>query len=191
MESGALVAGDANAFFSESSVNAYMSEICPGKSSNSFTRYGAIEGYGYATERCVCYTDGSGCECDSQNEGMAVRNVATYGPAVVCIDASTWQDYNGGIMTSESGCSQEFLDVNHCVQAVGYAYTDTEDDEGGGSGSGSNSKSGSGSQDNGRREGYWIVRNQWSEYWGMSGYAWVAMGENTCGILNDMVQVYV
>jgi cathepsin F len=117
---------------------------------------------------------------------MAVRNLATYGPAVVCVDASTWKDYSGGIITSESGCSQKFLDVNHCVQAVGYAYTT--------SGGGSESENGShdsGSQDDsGSRQGYWIVRNQWSSYWGMSGYAWVAMGENTCGILNDFVQAY-
>jgi len=25
----------------------------------------------------------------------------------------------------------------------------------------------------------------------MNGYAYVAMGENTCGILNDMTQVYM
>lgn len=82
--------------------------------------------------------------------------------------------------------------MNHCVQAVGYAYTSNEDEGSGdsGSGSGSNSGSGSGSGDNGKREGYWIVRNQWSSYWGMNGYAYVAMGENTCGILNDMLQAY-
>lgn len=78
---------------------------------------------------------------------------------------------------------------------VGYAFTDGSnsdngDDEDGnnsGSDSGSNDKSGS----NDEREGYWIVKNQWSNYWGMSGYAYVAMGENTCGILNDMTQVYM
>jgi Papain family cysteine protease len=163
--------------------------------SNTFSRYGKIKGYGYSTDKCVCYTDGSGCDCDQQNEGYAVRNLATYGPAVVCLDASTWQDYTSGIITSESGCSSGFMDVNHCVQAVGYAYM-TEDEEKEGNGSGDkNSKSGSGdkeggSRDSGQRKGYWIVRNQWSKYWGMNGYAYVAMGDNTCGILNDMIQVY-
>jgi cathepsin F len=119
---------------------------------------------------------------------LAVRNLATYGPAVVCVDASTWQDYAGGIITSDSGCSQQFMDVNHCVQAVGYAYMDSNgnDEEDSGSGdSGSNDNGNSGS-----REGYWIIRNQWSSYWGMNGYAYVAMGDNTCGVLNDMIQVY-
>jgi len=140
--------------------------------------------------------DGSGCDCDQQSEGYAVRNLATYGPAVVCLDASTWQDYTEGIITSDSGCSSGFMDVNHCVQAVGYAYF-TDDDANNGSGSGDNSgsgsgdrNSGSGSRDSSNRVGYWIVRNQWSEYWGMNGYAYVAMGDNTCGILNDMIQAY-
>jgi Papain family cysteine protease/Cathepsin propeptide inhibitor domain (I29) len=177
----------------------YISQNCPASGSGDSSgeaRYGNIKGYGFATERCVCYSDGSGCDCDNQNEGMAVRNLASYGPATVCLDASVWQDYDGGIITSSSGCSSKFLAMNHCVQVVGYAYNDgsggddDEDDERSGSGSGSQD-SGSGSQDESGRVGYWIVRNQWSSYWGMNGYAYVAMGENTCGILNDMTQAYM
>lgn len=154
-------------------------------------RYGNIKGYGFATERCVCYSDGSGCDCDNQNENMAVRNLASYGPATVCLDASVWQDYEGGIITADSGCSAKFLAMNHCVQVVGYAYSsggDGDGEDGENSDSGSND---SGSADGGDREGYWIVRNQWSTNWGMSGYAYVAMGENTCGILNDITQAYL
>jgi len=161
------------------------------ESDSSSVRYGAIKGYAYATDRCVCYTDGSGCDCDEQNEALAVMNVASYGPATVCLEASQWQDYTGGIITADSGCSAAFLDMNHCVQVVGYAYTDVsdnDDDEGGqGSGSGSHDSG----EDSSHREGYWIVRNQWSSYWGMGGYAYVAMGDNTCGILNDMTQVFM
>lgn len=159
------------------------------------TRYGAVKGYGYATDRCICYTDGSGCDCDDQDEKTAVLNVASYGPAAVCLEASLWQDYEGGIMTSDIGCSSGFLDMNHCVEVVGYAFTDGSSDVEGGDNNNSRSGSGSGSNDRngsrGRREGYWIVKNQWSNYWGMNGYAYVAMGENTCGILNDMTQVYM
>ena len=92
--------------------------------------------------------------------------------------------------------------MNHCVQVVGYAFTTDADcngedcdgeeqnngNSGSGSGSGSNSKSGSG--DSGQRRGYWIIRNQWGENWGLNGYVWVAMGENTCGVLNDMTIAY-
>lgn len=177
----------------------------------------------------MCYTDGSGCSCDSQDENTAVRNVATYGPAVVCVDAAEWQDYSGGILTSASGCSADFLDVNHCVQVVGYAFAEAKNGNGHSGDRDSGDEHGSGdsrddkdrnlgSGDSGDKDvsydGYWIVRNQWSEYvstmehiifyacqttnlscfsflqWGMNGYAYVAMGENTCGILNDMLQVY-
>jgi hypothetical protein len=205
-------------YISEDMVKEYRQQVCPadddGSGSNdsndnnenydegeenenygdysSQGRYGNIKGYGYATDRCICYSDGSGCDCDEQDEGTAVANVASYGPAVVCLEASLWQDYSGGVMTADSGCGSAFLDMNHCVQAVGYAFTDgsdadDEEQDDGGSGSGSQS----GSNDESKRQGYWIIRNQWGSYWGMSGYAWVAMGDNTCGVLNDMTQAYL
>lgn len=192
---------------SEDDLDEYKSQICPiggdekskddrnaNEYGSAFERFGsAISGYGYATKKCICYTDGTGCECDSQDEGMAVRNIATYGPAVVCFDASTWKEYTGGIITSDSGCSSGFMDVNHCAQVVGYAYATTDNgDEQDGKNSHDSKDNGGSSQDSDLSvaQGYWIVRNQWSRYWGMSGYAYVAMGENTCGILNDMLIAY-
>jgi C1A family cysteine protease len=189
---------------SEYETSSYFGQICPSGSREggesysrsgdsqygtgfSATRYGQIKGYGYATDRCICYTDGSGCDCDKQNEKTAVLNIASYGPAAVCLEASTWSDYSSGIITSASGCGSGFLDMNHCVEVVGYAFTD-----GSNSNNDNNSKSHSGDgEDDGKREGYWIVKNQWSTYWGMGGYAYVSMGDNTCGILNDMTQVYM
>ena len=40
--------------------------------------------------------------------------MSTSGPISVCVDASSWQYYKGGVMSS---CGQS---VDHCVQAVGY-----------------------------------------------------------------------
>ena len=88
-----------------------------------YTRYGDIKSYVYATDKCTWFTDGTGCDCDQQDEALAIRNLASYGPATIFLDASVWQDYTGGILSDESGCSPALLDMNHCVQAVGYAFT--------------------------------------------------------------------
>jgi Papain family cysteine protease/Cathepsin propeptide inhibitor domain (I29) len=162
-----------------------IQNLCPADDKQGSNRYGSIGGYGYSTDRCICYSDGTGCNCEKQNEKLALQNIAAYGPATVCVDASLWQDYTGGIITSDLGCGSAFLDMNHCVQAVGYAYTDSSNQNE------KNSHSRDGSRDNKGREGYWIIRNQWSEYWGMNGYAFVAMGANTCGVLNDMTNVFM
>lgn len=181
----------------ENEMESIVQQTCPAdesgsqkndNSNSSSERFADITGYAYATDRCVCYTDGTGCDCDEQNEVLAVMNVATYGPATVCLEASTWQDYTGGIITADSGCSSGFMDMNHCVQAVGYAFQEVSANGDGEEEEGSGSKSGDGEK---TLEGYWIIRNQWTQYWGMNGYAYVAMGSNTCGVLNDMTQVFM
>jgi len=40
---------------------------------------------------------------------------STTGPVSVCVDASQWQYYNGGVLTS---CGNQ---IDHCVQLTGYA----------------------------------------------------------------------
>jgi cysteine peptidase A len=50
-------------------------------------------------------------------ESAMASYVQKTGPLSVCIDASTWNSYNGGIMKS---CGKK---VNHCVQAVGVDAT--------------------------------------------------------------------
>jgi cysteine peptidase B len=42
------------------------------------------------------------------------QQASTAGPVSVCVDASSWQDYSGGILTQ---CSNN---VDHCVQLTGY-----------------------------------------------------------------------
>lgn len=68
-----------------------------------------MQGYGYATERCVCYTDGSGCDCDDQDEQKAVLNIASYGPAAVCLEASLWQSYEGGSKYLDLFCHEAIV----------------------------------------------------------------------------------
>jgi hypothetical protein len=104
------MSGQSN-YYDEETVKSYRKEVCPATENGSKSqdnkensywkdgqenknyadyssqgRYGNIKGYGYATERCICYTDGSGCDCGDQDEDKAVRNIASYGPAVVCLE---------------------------------------------------------------------------------------------------------
>jgi len=119
-----------------------------------------ITGFNYATTPC---TD----DCDSQDEVEMANNVATVGPASICVDASTWQDYNGGVVSADS-CTHAYSDLDHCVQAVGYNYDGNNADN-----------------------SYWIVRNSWAESWGEDGYIRLAFGGNTCGLADLATQVTV
>lgn len=74
--------------------------------------------------------------CKNNNETEMLVNLVTYGPLSVCVDASTWQNYQGGIITSNCGDS-----LDHCAQLVGYDTSSTGVD-------------------------YWLVRNSWGIIWG-------------------------
>ena len=113
---------------------------------------GTISGFSYATPAC---DSGS---CDNQDETTLAAHVASTGPPSVCVDASGFDDYTGGVMTSKS-CSSAEAKLDHCVQIVGY----NQDAE----------------------TPYWIVRNQWDSDWGEAGYVYLKFGENTCGVADE------
>jgi len=92
------------------------------------------------------------------SETTLQQNLVGYGPLSVCVDASNWQDYQSGVMTWEECAWVNVLD--HCVQLVGY-------------------------QTQGNLGDYWIVRNSWGPDWGISGYIWLEMGSDTCGIAHE------
>jgi len=49
----------------------------------------------------------------------AMKNfVGTNGPLSICVDASSWQFYNGGVLKT---CGKQ---LDHCVQIVGYTKSD-------------------------------------------------------------------
>jgi C1A family cysteine protease len=81
-----------------------------------------------------------------------------YGGISIAIDASQWNSYTGGVMTSAS-CSSKPAKMDHAVQVVGYDM-DAADGP------------------------YWIVRNSWNTGWGEKGFIRLKAGENTCGIAN-------
>jgi len=79
-------------------------------------------------------------------------SIASGGPVSVCVDASTWSAYTGGILTQ---CGNQ---VDHCVQLTGYAHY------------------------NDHKKSYWIVRNSWGTDWGISGFIWIKIGRDLCAI---------
>jgi hypothetical protein len=53
--------------------------------------------------------------------------LASEQPLAVCVDASTWSKYTGGIVTADSiGCTSSYWNQDHCVQAVGFASIDSD-----------------------------------------------------------------
>lgn len=113
--------------------------------------YAEVEGFQYAVPKC---SDA----CEHQNLEQLAAATAE-GPVSVCLDASAWNSYTGGVLSYEACGPSGAMDLDHCVQLVGYNTTASSP--------------------------YWIVRNSWSEGWGEDGYIYLEYGKNTCGLAND------
>lgn len=119
-------------------------------------------------------------ESVSADEGSMVSAMDQNGPLSICIDASTWQYYQGGVL---SNCGTQ---IDHAVQAVGYDTSSTVqvtgwwDDDG----KKTDDKTDDSKPSSG---GYWIVKNSWGASWGESGYIRLSYGSNTCGITSNVV----
>lgn len=109
-----------------------------------------ITGFTYATTPCYGL-------CPSQDEATLLKNLGAVGPSSICVDASSWSGYQGGIYSS--GCSHAYTALDHCVQLVGY--------------------------NPGTTTPYWIVRNSWGTSWGEDGYIYLKYGANTCGVADE------
>jgi len=91
------------------------------------------------------------------SEQQAQSYLTSNGPLSVCVDAESWQYYNGGIITTSSDCGTS---LDHCVMITGYGTQD-----------GTN---------------YWWVRNSWGTDWGQSGYLQVQSMQDVCGIAQEI-----
>jgi len=91
------------------------------------------------------------------SEQQAQSYLTSNGPLSVCVDAESWQYYNGGIITTSDDCGTS---LDHCVMITGY-----------------------GSQDG---VSYWWVRNSWGSDWGQSGYLQVQSMQDVCGIAQEI-----
>merc|ERR1712010_57896 len=114
--------------------------------------YAQVTGYKYAVPPC---TSGA---CTSQDlKGFAEALEET--PLSICVNAGTWNDYTGGVMTSAACGPMGAMYQDPCVMAVGFNTQAPTP--------------------------YWIVRNSWATTWGEQGYIYLEMAKNTCGLADD------
>jgi len=97
----------------------------------------------------------------SENEQQMQQFTYTTGPPSVCVDASSWSGYNGGVITSAECGTQ----IDHCVQIVGWDVVSEMN--------------------------AWVVRNSWGTGWGYAGFLYVQMGTDACGIASTVTSPIV
>jgi len=114
--------------------------------------YAKVTGYKYAVKPC---TSGTCAHQDLKGFAQALEET----PLSICVNAGAWNDYTGGVMSSQA-CGPMGADYqDHCVMATGFNTTAPTP--------------------------YWIVRNSWASTWGEEGYIYLEMAENTCGLADD------
>merc|ERR1719473_569454 len=106
--------------------------------------YAQVTGYSYATKPC---TSGG---CTNQDlKAFAASLEKT--PVSICVNAGTWNDYTGGVLTAKACGSMGADSQDHCVMAAGFNSTASTP--------------------------YWIVRNSWASTWGEEGYIYLEMAK--------------
>merc|ERR1712054_295794 len=115
--------------------------------------YATVSGYSYAIPPC---TEGQSC-ANQDLKGLATALESS--PLSVCVNAETWNDYTGGVLTANACGSMGADSQDHCVMATGFNTTAPTP--------------------------YWIVRNSWASTWGEKGYIYLEYSENTCGLADD------
>ncbi|XP_059061006.1 cathepsin O-like [Achroia grisella] len=99
--------------------------------------------------------------CNVKEEEL-LRLIAR-GPVVALVNAKSWQHYIRGVI--KRACLTTDKEPNHVILIVGYDLSDEIP--------------------------YYIVRNSWGENFGDNGYVKVAIGDNVCGIANEIFYIDV
>lgn len=133
IESYAKLAGQSLQVLSAQQINSCDKRDGGCNGGNTETAYEYVKSAGgIESERDYPYTSGGGStgSCKFQSSKIAVtisgyhsvsrgesalKQALNAGPASVCLAASSWQSYSGGIL---SRCDNQ---VDHCVQATGYS----------------------------------------------------------------------
>jgi C1A family cysteine protease len=129
---------------------------------------------GIESEKAYPYTGEDGtCTFNAQNvdakisswkyvtqnldENVMQNFLYTNSPLSVCVDASAWSSYTGGVITA-GDCTTS---LDHCVQATGWSVQ---------------------KDPTGNNVTVWNIRNSWNTNWGLEGYIYLEFGTNTCGV---------
>jgi cathepsin F len=97
----------------------------------------------------------------NKNETEMQQKLLVNGPLSICVDATIWQFYIGGVISEFCGDT-----LDHCVLITGYddAYVDWV----------------------GETVQIWKIRNSWGDDWGYSGYVYVERGDDYCGVADEV-----
>jgi len=124
------------------------------ESSYPYTAGGGQSGSCAFQSGAVAATESGPQDVSDGDESALQSFLQNNGPPSVCVDASEWSSYTGGVMTS-CGCA-----IDHAVQATGLT-----------------SQFGTPA---------YIVRNSWNTDWGVNGFIYLATGQNTCCVANEV-----
>ncbi|KAG2424481.1 hypothetical protein HXX76_014533 [Chlamydomonas incerta] len=99
----------------------------------------------------------------TRDEAALMEAVYLHGPLAVLMNAARtpFKFYSEGVYHNEE-CGEDPDSMDHVVLLVGYGTTAEGVD-------------------------YWLIKNSWSKYWGMDGYARISRKGNDCGISTDPV----
>jgi cathepsin F len=101
----------------------------------------------------------------TKNETQMQVGLVAKGPLSICVDASSWQYYEGGVITALCGNS-----LDHCVMITGYGEEEGWDFI---------------------RYPVWYIRNSWGTDWGYDGYLYVERGSDLCGVADEVTLPHV
>ncbi|XP_046857407.1 LOW QUALITY PROTEIN: cathepsin K-like [Xenia sp. Carnegie-2017] len=132
------------------------------RSEQNYGRYMAQEGSCHSNGKAkVATIDGFAYVPKRNNTALKIA-LAKYGAAAVSVNANpmTFKFYGWGIY-DDPQCDDS--DNSHTVVVIGYGVQ--------------------------RGIPYWLIKNSWSESWGIKGYAKIAWDQNRCGITEKPIVV--